>query len=461
MNGKNQLGSTSGIGYHKMPPFSPMKISPLSRQSAATWTLCLVVLAAGALSLDAAPRKKQAPATPPPPPVEVEPVSKRSFLNRLKAPFSKKDAPSEVTPPPPASRADAKKAAPGTKRGKGADRPPAAVAPAVPQKSLSDAKTRKPASLPPVAAPEEPKKPGFFSRLKNRITGGESRDTDGDQHARTSGNPASELTVNGQGGPPSHENDAKSAPGKPERPADWKERWIISEDEVKFFAFGPSQASGPDMRLGKGDVVKVVQTEKSWTRVELDGGRTGYIGTDQLRQAAESDFASPRSAPATQLAASSNPQYWAPAAPMPDLPDLPMAPGTENALFLLPPLAGQSIYNPTTDGPPVLNEPPDLEQKTLKPGDSVDTAQPQIPEDGSGTPAPATENDLPAAPAPEAPVPPETPPVPPAPPKEAPPANPDSTEKPAPPSPALEPAPMPVPPPETEPSPAPTVPNNP
>lgn len=415
--------------------------------------LCLAVLAAGALPLDAAPRKNQEPAAPPAPPEKVEPVKKRSLFRRLKAPNAKPDAPSEVSPPSSAPKPISQKTAAQTKGRPSVEASPSAAAPAVPQKSLSDAKTRKPAPLPPVAAPEDPKKPGFFSRIKNRITGRGSRD------ASSAGN----LAVDGHSGPPGRGADAKLPPEKPPRPADWQERWVISEDQVKFFAFGPSQASGPDLRLGKGDVVKVVQTEKSWTRVELDGGRTGYIGTDQLRQAAETDFAKPRSAPATQLASSTNPQYWAPAAPMPDLPDLPMAPGTENALFLLPPLAGRSIYNPTTDGPPALSEPPDLEQKTLNPGDTVDPAGPGTPKAGSGQPAPVAETGVPAAPATEAPSQPEpaaeTPAVPPAPPQEPPPASPDSGEKPAAPSPAPEPAPEPSP--KTEPAPVPAEPNTP
>ncbi|MES2468520.1 MAG: SH3 domain-containing protein [Verrucomicrobiota bacterium] len=308
----------------------------------------------------AAPAKK----TPPPlaaPAVVETPAPKRSILQKLN-PFHKKAPPPAPAPPPvPARNSKKSKVPPAT---------PAApliqpAAPAIPLGSVSP-------NPPAAQEPDEPKQGGFFSRLKAKFN---------------------------------HDEEVAVVAEKPERPADWKDRWVVTEDSTAFFEYGPSQASGPDLRLSRGQVVKLSHTTRGWARVELDGGRQGYIGSDQMRQAAQTDFADPV-LPPTQLAAiGAGLQGWSPAPPPPDLPDLPMAPGSEDALLLLPPLEfeGTELKKSSLKLKPLPTEAP-----TLQPGDSLPPAslEPPVLESGKENP-PA----LPSIPAPTEPVPP-APPVP-------------------------------------------------
>ena len=305
----------------------------------------------------AAPARK----TPPPPaaPAVVEtPAPKRSILQKLN-PFHKKAPPPAPAPPPvPAGNSKKSKVPPAT---------PAAplIQPAAPASPLGSVSPNPPAAL----EPDESKKGGFFSRLKAKFD---------------------------------HDPEVAAVAEKPERPADWKDRWVVTEDSTAFFEYGPSQASGPDLRLSRGQVVKLSHSTRGWARVELDGGRQGYIGSDQMRQAAQTDFADPM-LPTTQLAAiGAGLQGWSPAPPPPDLPDLPMAPGMEDALLLLPPLEfeGTELKKSSLKLKPLPAEAP-----TLQPGDSLPASlppaslEPPVLETGKENP-PA----LPSLPAPAEPV---------------------------------------------------------
>jgi hypothetical protein len=104
------------------------------------------------------------------------------------------------------------------------------------------------------------------------------------------------------------------------------------------------QATGPDRRLESGAVVKVKSVRRGWALVELEGGFAGYMDASVLRNAAITDFRDP--APPTMMAASGNPNYWAPLAPPPDLPDQPSRVDSESALLLLPPLQLEPKPNP-------------------------------------------------------------------------------------------------------------------
>lgn len=192
---------------------------------------------------------------------------------------------------------------------------------------------------------------------------------------------------------------------------------MVTEESTAFYEFGPSQASGPDRRLHRGQVIKLSQSNRGWAKVELEDGSQGYIGTDQMRQAAKTDFADPLLAPATQFAAAGGrvPQPWVPAAPMPDLPDLPMTPGSENSLLLLPPLEfdgdqlKKSSLRTTTPQEGDL-KPGDLVKPDILPSPGNDPALPALP--GSAPLPSAAGENLPPLPAPsegEAPAPAPTP----------------------------------------------------
>ncbi len=332
----------------------------------------------------AAPAKKAQPA--PAPIIVVEPPApKRPFLQKLN-PFRKKDPPPAPAPAPaPVKNSKKSTPVPVPMPPAGPASAPAPVTdPKPPVKSLATAKTLQPAPVTaPVPAPEETKKPGFFSRLKSKL----DRDPDAIDQAE-----------------------------KPERPLDWKERWVVTEDSTAFFEFGPSQSTGPDLRLPRGHVVKLTQSSRGWAKVELEGGRQGYIGTDQMRQAAETDFTNPVLPASSQLAAvgaGSGLQGWSPAPPPPDLPDLPMAAGMEDSLLLLPPLEFEG-----TELKKSSMRLPSAEPPTLQPGDALPVPSPaapstekekdKTPEIPTPVPAPPVEPNpapVPAEPAPADPAP--------------------------------------------------------
>ena len=351
---------------------------------------CLTLTAFDAAS--AAPVRK--PAAPAAAAVVEPPAPKRSFLKKLN-PFQKKPAPPVAVVPAVAAK-NSQKSTAATKLV-----PPAAPIPVAevrpPVRSIANAKTLPP--MAPAAPAAEPKKTGFFSRLKAKL----------DQ-----------------------DPEAVVLAEKPARPADWKEHWVVTDDSTAFYEFGPSQSNGPDLRLPFGQVVKLSQSSRGWAKVELEGGRQGYIGTDQMRQATETDFSSPILPAATQLAAvgtGASLQGWSPIAPAPDLPDLPMAAGMENSLLLLPPLEyeGTELKKSSLKLRPLDDTGP-----ILQPGDALP------PETFLAAPEPPTL-DLEVEKAPVAPVlPPPTGPVPAAPaPITPPPATDSAPAEPAAPSPAV------------------------
>jgi len=333
------------------------------------------------LPVTAAPAKKSPPAETVPP---APPAPKPSLLQKLN-PFRKKDPPPPPAPVPTPSK-NSKKSVPA--KSVPAVPPPTSAKPAAPPKP--------PAAASP-SAPEESPKPGFFSRLKAKL----DRDP-----------------------------DALSEAEKPERPSDWKDRWVVTEDSTAFYEFGPSQASGPDLRLSQGQILKLGKASRGWARVELEGGRSGYIGTDQMRQAMENDFAPPKITALPPLAAGSLPAAWSPGAAPPDQPDLPSMPGAENSQLLLPPLEYEG--NELKKSSLLLPGAP-----ALKPGDPLPGPVPEA------VPSLKLEETTKPAPSPAEPTP--------APPAETTPATPPSepTLAPSPP----EPTPVPVIPPPSEPKP--------
>ena len=289
---------------------------------------CLTLAAFDAAS--AAPANKTA--TPVPALAVETPAPKPSFFKKLN-PFQKREALPTAAPPKNSKKSAARAPA----------APALMIEPKPPVKSIANAKTLPP--TPPAALVEEPRKAGFFSRLKAKL----------DQ-----------------------DPEAVVMAEKPDRPADWNEHWVVTDDSTAFFEFGPSQANGPDLRLPRGQVVKLAQASRGWAKVELEGGRQGYIGTDQMRQATETDFASPMLPAHTQLAAiggrsGASLQGWSPIAPPPDLPDLPMAAGMEDSLLLLPPLEFEGTelkkssmkLRPLDDAGPILKPGDTLPLQTL------------------------------------------------------------------------------------------------
>jgi len=134
------------------------------------------------------------------------------------------------------------------------------------------------------------------------------------------------------------EGSAIPEPDKIERPADWPEHSVVTDDAIALYSFGPAQAQGPDTRLSRGTLVKVQEIRKGWALVQVHGGMTGYIDAKMVRSAQREDFKDPVMPAMLSASSSVNPSAWSPAAPPPDLPEHPMPAESDAALLLLPPL---------------------------------------------------------------------------------------------------------------------------
>lgn len=172
--------------------------------------------------------------------------------------------------------------------------------------------THKKEAPPLIPAPQE-KKPGFLSR----IFGGksESKDTE-------SAIPSENLPV---------------------RPADWEGKYVVKEDNVAGYAYGPSQARDADEYLKQGTIVSLRKGGKAWADITVEGGRTLTVGADQIRKAEITDFAAPVVAVAmTGSPAASSPEVYYEPAPPPNLPETSDSPSNlDLPELLLPPLPPQ------------------------------------------------------------------------------------------------------------------------
>ena len=127
---------------------------------------------------------------------------------------------------------------------------------------VAQAKT-KPETKPEAKPAEAEKKPGFFARLFS----GNSDDA--------------------------KSNDKVDPANRPPRPADWKEKYIVSDDHVEAYRYGPSQSRGPDEYLSKGTIITLKKGGKAWSDIATESGHIFTVGTDQIRKAREDDFAPP------------------------------------------------------------------------------------------------------------------------------------------------------------------------
>ncbi len=136
--------------------------------------------------------------------------------------------------------------------------------------------------------------------------------------------------------PVEDESSAVAGAARIERPDDWQEHKVVTQNDIALYTFGPNQFNGPDKRLDSGTVVKVKSIKRGYALVTVDGGITGYLDATALRDAAKDDFLEP--APPAMASLGAIPDSWAPLAPPPDLPDQPSKMDADAALLLLPPL---------------------------------------------------------------------------------------------------------------------------
>lgn len=162
----------------------------------------------------------------------------------------------------------------------------------------------------PLVKPEDPKKPGFFARVLNKLGPKEKA-------GKT-------------------ESDTVSEASLPPLPDDWATRHIVTEDDVEAYSRGPSQPGGADEVLKKGTVVSMKKSGKAWAEISVTDGRTYTVGADQIRKAKLTDFA-PKTV-ATAAASPSLPSINYEPLPTAELPET-TAPGQlELPELLLPPL---------------------------------------------------------------------------------------------------------------------------
>jgi len=333
---------------------SPSKLmnSPLSTLRGATAALTAACVLTGAAP--AAPKKTEPAAVVEPAPAP----EKKSLFSRAKEKIGlkKKEPPA---PPPATKAAETAKQKPAAE-GKPAPRTAAIpkAAPAPKAKPVPPAKPAKPDTA-VAAAPPEKKGwlKGIFRKAKDEPSGSAEPSLAKAKTAKPS--PVKEVkpakpdeTVAAADAPKEKRGmfgflrrlrepvEDESAPGiaeadKIERPDNWQEHKVVTDNGVALYTFGPSQFNGPDQRLHTGAVVKVKSIKRGYALVSVDGGITGYMDASLLRDAEKTDFREP--AP-PEMASLTNPDYWAPLAPPPDLPDQPSAMDADAALLLLPPL---------------------------------------------------------------------------------------------------------------------------
>ncbi len=350
-------------------------LAPL-RGTAAVLTASIALT--GAVAYGAPKKTESATAVQPAPAPEPAP-QKKSILSKLG--FKKKEQPAAEVPAPkpapvPATAAAKKTSAPPKAKAVPSPAPAPATAAAAkksPAPATAKAKTNKEAKSAPVEQPvvqaEPPQKKGWFKGLFSKskseapaepqLAKAKTAKPAPVKDAKPAAKPDAPATAE-QSAPkekrglfgfirrlrePNNTIDASAIQGgRIERPADWQDHKIVSENNVAIYSFGPMQANGPDRRLETGTPVKVKSVRRGWALVEVEGGFAGYIDASTLRDAQKGDFKDPP--PPTMMASAGTPDYWAPLAPPPDLPDQPTKTDAESALLLLPPLELEPKPNP-------------------------------------------------------------------------------------------------------------------
>lgn len=275
--------------------------------------LCGVCLVAS--SPQAWARKKSPAPTPPPTPtVEPAPKPERRFFGLLPA--------KEETPPPaPPPAVTKKKSSPPTKAKSAAQNVPPAPEPKKSSGFLGLFKREKPEptpvpptpvkpekksasapKTPPPVVAEEKKSGGFLGLFKRKP------EADPAPAPAEKARPTQEVAKAQEkkpgffsrifGGNSKEDSEAADAlatdpSDRPQRPANWQEKYIVIEDDVAAYAYGPSQSRDPEDRLPKGMIVSVKRNGKFWSEITTPSGRNFTIGADQIRKARESDFAPP------------------------------------------------------------------------------------------------------------------------------------------------------------------------
>ncbi len=107
--------------------------------------------------------------------------------------------------------------------------------------------------------------------------------------------------------------------------------YSVAASETPFYRYGPQQGNGPDQKLPRDSIMKVIRPSFGYVKVQLQDGENGYVASEDIRPAgaalvAEKLAPPPTPAPAPVLASqgeqfqldSNDPRLIAPPEPLPE-----------------------------------------------------------------------------------------------------------------------------------------------
>jgi len=60
---------------------------------------------------------------------------------------------------------------------------------------------------------------------------------------------------------------------------------MVTTKNAEFYKYGPAQAFGADFKLTQGQKLTMLERQYGYSRVMLDDGTSGYVATEELKQA--------------------------------------------------------------------------------------------------------------------------------------------------------------------------------
>jgi uncharacterized protein YceK len=106
--------------------------------------------------------------------------------------------------------------------------------------------------------------------------------------------------------------------------------YSVAANQTPFYRYGPQQGNGPDMQLPRDSIMKVVRPSFGYVKVQLQGGQSGYVASEDIRPAPAALVAEKLAPPPEPLAPtiagqgeqfqldSNDPRLIAPPEPLPE-----------------------------------------------------------------------------------------------------------------------------------------------
>jgi hypothetical protein len=110
--------------------------------------------------------------------------------------------------------------------------------------------------------------------------------------------------------------------------------YSVATNQTPFYRYGPQQGNGPDSQLPRDSIMKVIRPSFGYVKVQLQGGESGYVASEDIRPAPATLVAeklAPPPAPLPTFAGpgeqfqldSNDPRLIAPPEPLPEPTPLP------------------------------------------------------------------------------------------------------------------------------------------